>query len=213
MITIKAENVSKTIKGHKILNDISYNFSGSKIYGLHGRNGSGKTMLLRALSGLIYINSGDIKINEEILHKDISFPKSIGIIIEHTELLPQYSAYKNLKILSKIKNIVNDVDIKETIRRVGLDPSSNLPVKKFSLGMKQRLNIAQAILEKPEILLLDEPTNGIDTTGVELVRDILKQEKQRGALIIIASHNKEDISILADEILIMEDGILRNEQK
>ncbi|MGM0807470.1 MAG: ATP-binding cassette domain-containing protein [Bacillota bacterium] len=192
----------------EVLKGITYDFQSSYIYGLHGRNGSGKTMLLRALSGLIVINSGKIVINNKELHKDISFPESVGIIIEHTDLLPQYSAYTNLKLLSKIKKITSDEDIKEAISRVGLDPTSKIPVKKFSLGMKQRLSIAQAIFEKPDILLLDEPTNAIDTKGIDEIRNILIEEKNRGALIIIASHNQDDLNILCDKILLIEEGRL-----
>ncbi len=208
MVTISAKNISKKINRNEVLKDFSYTFENELIYGLHGRNGSGKTMLLRALSGLIVINEGQILINNKELHKDISFPQSIGIIIENTQLLPQYSAYKNLKLLSKIKNIASDKDIKNAIARVGLDPLSKMPVKKFSLGMKQRLSIAQAIFERPEILLLDEPTNAIDSNGVGLVRKILLEEKQRGALIIIASHNQEDLNVLCDRVLVIEEGRL-----
>ncbi|MCY8935674.1 ATP-binding cassette domain-containing protein [Peribacillus frigoritolerans] len=194
----------------EVLKDFTYHFESSYIYGLHGRNGSGKTMLLRALSGLIVINSGKITINNKELHKDMSFPDSVGIIIENTQLLPQYSAFTNLKLLSKIKNVATDEDIKEAILRVGLDPTSKVTVKKFSLGMKQRLSIAQAIFEKPDILLLDEPTNAIDTKGIDQIRNILIEEKNRGALIIIASHNQDDLNILCDKILLIEEGRLIN---
>jgi ABC-2 type transport system ATP-binding protein len=207
-VTISVQSINKKIKRMEVLKDITYDFQSSYIYGLHGRNGSGKTMLLRALSGLIVINSGKIVINNKELHKDISFPDSVGIIIEHTDLLPQYSAYTNLKLLSKIKKITSDEDIKEAISRVGLDPTSKIPVKKFSLGMKQRLSIAQAIFEKPDILLLDEPTNAIDTKGIDEIRNILIEEKNRGALIIIASHNQDDLNILCDKILLIEEGRL-----
>ncbi|MCO7175013.1 ATP-binding cassette domain-containing protein [Sporolactobacillus kofuensis] len=214
MTTVIADHVSKKIKRADVLNDISYTFYDKHIYGLSGRNGSGKTMLIRALCGLIYINHGTIKINEKVLHRDISFPSSIGVIIEKTDLLPEYSAFTNLKILSKVKRVASDQDIKSAIERVGLDPTSKMPVRKFSLGMKQRLSIAQAIFEKPEILLLDEPTNAIDKNGVELVRDILVEEKERGALIVIASHNQDDLDILADTVLTVEEGhLVGNDEK
>lgn len=213
MVSISVENVNKKIKRVDVLKDITYNFVGNRIYGLHGRNGSGKTMLLRALSGLIFINSGKISIDNKILHQDISFPPKLGIIIENTDLLSQFSAFTNLKLLSKINKIASDDDIRAAILRVGLDPKNKIPVKKFSLGMRQRLSIAQAIFEKPNILLLDEPTNAIDSKGVEMVRNILLEEKERGALIIIASHNQEDLNILADEIILMEEGRLINDTK
>jgi ABC-2 type transport system ATP-binding protein len=142
----------------------------------------------------------------------MSFPPKLGIIIENTHLLPQYDSFTNLKILSKINNIATDDDIKQSIKQVGLDPDSRLKVKKFSLGMKQRLSIAQAIFEKPDLLLLDEPTNAIDEKGVEEIRTLLLNQKKLGATIIIASHNKEDLSVLADITLKMDEGKLFYEQ-
>jgi ABC-2 type transport system ATP-binding protein len=189
-----------------LLHDINYEFNSGKIYGLYGRNGSGKTMLLRAIAGLIMPSSGEIAIDEKILHKDISFPANISVIIENTSLLHQYDAYTNLKILAKIRNIATDEDIKANIKRVGLDPESKMKVGKFSLGMKQRLSVAQAIFEKPDILLLDEPTNAIDEEGVTLVYQILKEEKERGALILLTSHHKQDLEALADEYVKMDNG-------
>jgi ABC-2 type transport system ATP-binding protein len=151
-------------------------------------------------------SSGEIAIDEKILHKDISFPANISVIIENTSLLHQYDAYTNLKILAKIRNIATDEDIKLNIKRVGLDPESKMKVGKFSLGMKQRLSVAQAIFEKPDILLLDEPTNAIDEEGVTLVYQILKEEKERGALILLTSHHKQDLEALADEYVKMDNG-------
>ncbi|MED3854921.1 ATP-binding cassette domain-containing protein [Priestia megaterium] len=206
MTTIIASNLSKKIKKQYVLKDINYTFDTGMIYGLYGRNGSGKTMLLRALAGLIRPSEGNILIDNKKLHEDISFPPSIGVIIENTSLLPQYDAFTNLKILANIKNIASDEDIKEAIKRVGLDPLSKLKVKKFSLGMKQRLSIAQAIFEKPDIILLDEPTNAIDEEGINSIRNLLLKEKDRGATIVIASHNKEDLTILADKKIIMNSG-------
>lgn len=211
MSNIKIKNLSKVIKKQQVLTDINYNFEPGKIYGIFGRNGSGKTMLLRAISGLILPTKGSVEIEGERLHEEISFPPSIGIIIENTDLLPQYDAYTNLKILSKIKKVASDDDIKEAIDRVGLDSDSKLKVKKFSLGMKQRLSIAQAIFEKPSIILLDEPTNALDENGIELIRKMLLEERERGALIVIASHNKEDLEILADHKIQMINGSLVNE--
>jgi ABC-2 type transport system ATP-binding protein len=214
MTTITVTHLSKKIKKTFVLKDINYTFQSGKAYGLFGRNGSGKTMLLRALSGLIYPTEGTVAIDGQVLHKDISFPPSIGVIIENTSLLPQYDAFTNLKILAKIKKKATDEDIRHAIERVGLDPDSKLKVRKFSLGMKQRLSIAQAVFEKPDILLLDEPTNAIDEKGVNLVRDLLLEEKQRGAVIVIASHNKEDLTILTDEMIYMDNGkIVKNDKE
>lgn len=202
MVEIKDYN--KKLSSRPILTDINYTFDYGKIYGLYGHNGSGKTMLLRAISGLIVPDSGKIVIDGKQLHKDISFPPSIGLVIENMNLLPQYNAFDNLKILSKIKKTATDDDIATAIKRVGL--KSDLKVKKFSLGMKQRLNIAQAVFEKPKIILLDEPTNALDNDGVKLIYKLLDEERKRGALVIIATHHKEDLEEICDVVLKMSEG-------
>ena len=206
MSEIIIENLSKTIKSNKILDNVNLTFESGHVYGLVGRNGSGKTMLLRAICGLIFPDSGKVIIDGKQLHKDISFPESCGIIIENTDLLPNFSAFDNLKMLSEIKNTANDNMIKSAIKSVGLDPDSKKKVKTFSLGMKQRLSIAQALFEDPDILLLDEPTNALDEDGVNDVRRILLEQKKKNKLIIIASHNKEDISLLSDTVISVSNG-------
>lgn len=206
MSEIIIENLSKTIKNNKILDNVNLTFESGHVYGLVGRNGSGKTMLLRAICGLIFPDSGKVIIDGKQLHKDISFPESCGIIIENTDLLPNFSAFDNLKMLSEIKNTANDNMIKSAIKSVGLDPDSKKKVKTFSLGMKQRLSIAQALFEDPDILLLDEPTNALDEDGVNDVRRILLKQKKKNKLIIIASHNKEDISLLSDTVISVSNG-------
>ena len=197
---IQLEKINKKIKGNRVLNNISYTFEKGKVYGLYGINGSGKTMMLRAISGLLRMDSGKVIIDGETLGETISFSPNTGIVIENMELLPEYSAKKNLEILSKIKKIANEEDIRRALKRVGLDPDSDKKVKKFSLGMKQRLNIAQAIFEKQEIILLDEPTNALDEDGVNLIYNIVKEEKERGATIIVSTHHKEDLEELCDVI-------------
>ena len=182
MSEIIIENLSKTIKNNKILDNVNLTFESGHVYGLVGRNGSGKTMLLRAICGLIFPDSGKVIIDGKQLHKDISFPESCGIIIENTDLLPNFSASDNLKMLSEIKNTANDNMIKSAIKSVGLDPDSKKKVKTFSLGMKQRLSIAQALFEDPDILLLDEPTNALDEDGVNDVRRILLEQKKKTSL-------------------------------
>jgi len=206
MSEIIIENLSKTIKNNKILDNVNLTFESGHVYGLVGRNGSGKTMLLRAICGLIFPDSGKVIIDGKQLHKDISFPESCGIIIENTDLLPNFSAFDNLKMLSEIKKTANDNMIKSAIKSVGLDPDSKKKVKTFSLGMKQRLSIAQALFEDPDILLLDEPTNALDEDGVNYVRRILLEQKKKNKLIIIASHNKEDISLLSDTVISVSNG-------
>ena len=203
---VEIKNYCKSIKSRPILNNVSYNFEYGKIYGIYGHNGSGKTMLLRAIAGLLVPDSGSVVIDGKVLHKDMSFPPSIGIVIENMNLLPQYNAFDNLKILGKIKKTATDEDIKTALERVGL--KSDLKVKKFSLGMKQRLNIAQAVFEKQKIILLDEPTNALDNDGVQLIYKLLKEENERGALVVITTHHKEDLEEICDVVLEMTEGEL-----
>lgn len=203
---VEIKNYCKSIKSRPILNNVSYNFEYGKIYGIYGHNGSGKTMLLRAIAGLLVPDSGSVVIDGKVLHKDMSFPPSIGIVIENMNLLPQYNAFDNLKILGKIKKTATDEEIKTALERVGL--KSDLKVKKFSLGMKQRLNIAQAVFEKQKIILLDEPTNALDNDGVQLIYKLLKEEKERGALVVITTHHKEDLEEVCDVVLEMTEGEL-----
>ena len=203
---VEIKNYCKSIKSRPILNNVSYNFEYGKIYGIYGHNGSGKTMLLRAIAGLLVPDSGSVVIDGKVLHKDMSFPPSIGIVIENMNLLPQYNAFDNLKILGKIKKTATDEDIKTALERVGF--KSDLKVKKFSLGMKQRLNIAQAVFEKQKIILLDEATNALDNDGVQLIYKLLKEEKERGALVVITTHHKEDLEEVCDVVLKMTEGEL-----
>ena len=210
---VEIKNYCKSIKSRPILNNVSYNFEYGKIYGIYGHNGSGKTMLLRAIAGLLVPDSGSVVIDGKVLHKDMSFPPSIGIVIENMNLLPQYNAFDNLKILGKIKKTATDENIKTALERVGL--KSDLKVKKFSLGMKQRLNIAQAVFEKQKIILLDEPTNALDEDAVQLIYKIIREEKSRGATIIVATHHKEDLKEVCDVILKIAEGkiVEENENK
>lgn len=203
---IQLQNVTKRIKENTVLDNVSYTFKSGFVYGLYGQNGSGKTMLLRAISGLINLDSGSIFIDGEKLHDKIEFPPETGIVIENMELLPECSAKRNLQMLAKIKNIADEKDIIFSLERVGLDPDSDKKVKKFSLGMKQRLNIAQAIFENQKIILLDEPTNALDEDAVQLIYKIIREEKSRGATIIVATHHKEDLKEVCDVILKIAEG-------
>ena len=192
-----AENVNKTIDKKIILNDVSLKLRSGMIYGFVGRNGSGKTMLFRALSGLMSIDSGTVSLDGKVLHKDFDVLPELGIMIENAGLYPQLSGFDNLKRLSSIRKKVDDNTIREYISTVGLDPDDKKPFRKYSLGMKQRLVFAQAIFEDQKILMLDEPTNAMDDSGVQMVRDILL-ERKKDSIILIASHNREDIDLLAD---------------
>lgn len=212
---IQLQNVTKRIKENTVLDNVSYTFKSGFVYGLYGQNGSGKTMLLRAISGLINLDSGSIFIDGEKLHDKIEFPPETGIVIENMELLPECSAKRNLQMLAKIKNIADEKDIIFSLERVGLDPDSDKKAKKFSLGMKQRLNIAQAIFENQKIILLDEPTNALDEDAVQLIYKIIREEKSRGATIIVATHHKEDLKEVCDVILKIAEGkiVEENENK
>lgn len=203
---IEINNLTKKIHGVTVLEDITVSFDPGKIYGLSGKNGSGKTMLMRSISGLIKPSSGEILIDGRILGKDFSFPPSIGVLIENPSFISKYTGFKNLKLLASIQNKINDEDINNVLKNVGLNPNDKRVYRKYSLGMKQRLGIACALMEKPDIILLDEPINALDETGVKLVQDLLKIEKSRGAIIIISCHDKEELEFLSDEVLTMAEG-------
>lgn len=199
-------NVSKLIKRKKILDKVNLTLESGHIYGFVGENGSGKTMLFRAISGLMDITEGEISLDDKILHKDMKVLPNMGIVIENAGLYPEFTGRDNLKLLAKLNSKISDDDICSAIKRVGLQPDDKRIVKKYSLGMKQRIVLAQAIMETPDILILDEPTNALDENGVEEIRKIIKEECDRGALILIASHNKEDIYTLADDVYKVKDG-------
>ena len=203
---IEVKNISKKIKGNQVLCNISCNFENGKVYGIYGRNGSGKTMLMRCILGLIFVDEGHIKIDNYLIGKDMDFPKSVGAIIENPTFFPYATGFENLKILADIRKIISNDRIREVMQKVGLDDKDKRTVSKYSLGMKQRLAIAQAIMEEPQLLVLDEPTNALDEQGVQMFRDIIMEEKRKGTLILLASHNKEDIELLSDVKIQMIDG-------
>ena len=202
--------VNKTIKKAPILRDINLEFTGGKVYGLRGKNGSGKTMLMRAICGLITPDSGIIDIDGKILGKDISFPESIGVLIENPSFIGNYTGLKNLKVLASIQNRAGDEQIRKALKDIGLDPDDKRTYRKYSLGMKQKLGIAAAVMENPDIIILDEPINALDDVSVEKVHDILEEQKKRGAVIIIACHDKEELDQLSDEIIEISDGRIIN---
>lgn len=209
MDKIIIKNATRDIKGVRVLDNINLELDRGGIYGFIGSNGSGKTMLFRAICGLIKLTEGEIEVFSKKIRQDVSFPESLGVIIESIGFWDEYTGFENLYLLSRIKKVIGKKEIRETLTRVGLNPKDKRTYKKYSLGMKQRLGIAEAIMEKPELLVLDEPTNALDDEGVETVRNILFEEKERGATILIASHNKEDISILCDRIFKMTEGRLK----
>ncbi|MCB2178580.1 ABC transporter ATP-binding protein [bacterium] len=195
---IKVENVTKRIENHVVLADVNLAVPVGACVGILGHNGAGKSMLLRVISGLVFPSSGEVRIFNEILGKDIEFPRNFGALIEVPGLLPQHSGYDNLHMLSQIRNLVSKEDIHDIIRLVGLDPLDKRPTKKYSTGMKQRLGIAIAIMENPSLLLLDEPTSGLDPQGVEDIHLLLQECNQRGVTILLTSHNREEVNLLCD---------------
>ena len=206
MNTIELENVSKTLRNNEVLKDITLHFESGKIYGFVGRNGSGKTMLFRIIAGLIKPTSGYVRYNSKVLGTELDIIPRLGLVIENVGLYPEFTGLRNLKMLANINCLIGEQEIKEAIIRVGLDPNDNRTVRKYSLGMKQRIVLAQAVMEHPDVLILDEPTNALDEDGVEQIRELIREEKERGALVLIASHNKEDISSLCDKIYSMKAG-------
>ena len=211
-MNISIEHVTKKIKNATVLKDICLEMKGGTVYGLQGKNGSGKTMLMRAISGLIRPTSGRIVINGEQLHKNISIPRSIGLLLENPSLLPEYDASQNLKLLAKMQGGVPEEEIRQLIRDVGLEDAGHKKVEKYSLGMKQRLGIAAAILGSPDIILLDEPINAIDGEGVEEIRSLILSLKNEKRIIIVACHDKEEKNLLADEIVHLRDGRIEGQE-
>ena len=205
---ISIENLNKQFKNQLVLNNINMKFSNGHIYGIIGRNGSGKTVLLKCICGFLKPTTGVISVNQKIVGKDIDFPENLGFIIETPGFLLNYSGYKNLKYLASIREKIDSNEIKESMSLVGLDSADKKHVGKYSMGMRQRLGIAQAIMEKPDILVLDEPMNALDKNGVEEMRRLFLKMKSEGKLILLTSHNREDIEILCDEVYEMEEGIL-----
>lgn len=208
MQEIIVDHVSLQIKNAKLLSDINISLHSGRVYGLRGRNGSGKTVLMKCICGFMRPTEGKVLVNGKVIHKDMDFLPSAGIIIEEPGFFPNYSGFQNLKILAGIQNMISDDKIREAMELVGLDSTMKKPVGKYSLGMRQRLGIAQAMMENPEILILDEPTNGLDEDGVEWFRQFILEQKEKGKLILLASHSREDIEMLSDEVYFMEKGVL-----
>ncbi len=203
---VELKNVSKRLNDVTVLEDISLTLEAGTIYGLKGKNGCGKTMLMRMMAGVIYPTSGTVSIDGEILHKDIATPRSIGVLIENPAFLPGYTGQRNLELLAGLTGKADRTQIAKTMSRVGLDPNDKRTYRKYSLGMKQRLGIACALMECPDLILLDEPINAIDEKGVPKIWEALQEEKQRGALIVLACHDTEELTSLADQIITIEEG-------
>lgn len=208
MEIITVNNLNLTIGKSDILKNINISFEEGKIHGLVGRNGSGKTMLMKCICGFIKPTSGEVIVDQKRVGKDVDFPKDMGIIIETPGFIPYYSGYKNLKLLAGLNGKIGKEEILKSMEQVGLDPKLKRHVRKYSLGMRQRLGLAQAIMENPKILILDEPFNGLDKDGVEDMRNYLLSYKQQGKTILICSHSAEDIKVLCDTVCEMDKGCI-----
>jgi len=208
MNVIEIKDISKRFGEHVVLDHITVSFQKGTIYGIVGRNGSGKTVLLECICGLMHQDDGTILVNGKAVGNEIDIAENIGVIIETPGFLPNYSGFRNLQFLMGIRKKISPGTISDTMKLVGLDPNDKKKVGKYSLGMRQRLGIAQAIMENPDILILDEPINGLDKEGVAEMRQLFLQKKSEGKLILLASHNREDIELLCDEVYEMENGIL-----
>ena len=207
---IEVKNVDLTLQKSEILKNVSVRFERGKIHGLIGRNGSGKTMLMKCICGFVKPSSGEITVGGKRIGRDRDFPENVGMIIETPGFIPYYSGLKNLKLLADLRGKISTKDIARTMEQVGLDPSLKRHVRKYSLGMRQRLGLAQAIMEDPELLILDEPMNGLDKDGVKDMRQYLLDLKARGKTILIASHSAEDIDVLCDTVCEMDKGHLEH---
>ena len=203
---LECRNVEKTIHGIKVLDQISLTLESGKVYGLWGKNGCGKTMLMRIMCNLIYPTKGTVFVNGKPLRRNEGYPVSVGALIENPAFLDGYTGFQNLSILADIRKRAGEKEIRSALQKVGLDPYDKRKYRKYSLGMKQRLGIACAVMEEPEFIVLDEPINSLDEAGVELVREILKENARKGALIVIACHDREEMLLLADEVFFMVDG-------
>ncbi len=208
MNVISVNNVSKKFGNNTVLSNVSLSIESSRIVGIIGRNGSGKTVLMKSICGFLPIDSGEIYVCGKRVGKDVDFPDNIGIIIETPGFLPNFSGFSNLWQLAKIKGRSSKDEVRAAIKRVGLDPNDKKHVGKYSLGMRQRLGLAQAIMENPDILILDEPMNGLDKDSVKDMRKYLIEFKEQGKTILIASHSAEDIDTLCTAVYEMDKGVL-----
>jgi len=207
-VAISVQGVSKTFGDTEVLHAVWRDFEAGKIHGIVGNNGSGKTVLMKCICGFLPPTTGKVLVQGRQVGRDMDFPDDTGIIIETPGFLPNLTGMKNLELLASLRRRIDREAIRENIVRVGLDPDITKPVSKYSLGMRQRLGIAQAIMENPSILILDEPLNGLDKNGVAHMRQLIRQLREQGKTIILARHNHMDIDELCDTVCEMESGIL-----
>ena len=209
-IYLQLDHVSKEMDQNWILKDISIQCKRGKIYGFKGKNGSGKTMLMRIICGLVKPTKGHVTVGGITLGRKHNFPESVGALIETPGFIGNYSGYQNLKVLAEIQGKIGKKEIEDVMAEVGLNPKEKKKTKKYSLGMKQKLGIAAAIMENPNLIILDEPTNALDDEGIKNLHNILKKHKEAGALILISSHDKEELEYLSDVMIFMENGMIKD---
>lgn len=207
-VAVSVQNVSRDFGQERVLHNVSRDFEAGKIHGIVGNNGSGKTVLMKCICGFLIPTEGRIIVNGKHIGVDVDFPQDLGLIIETPGFLPNLSGLKNLEILASLNRKIGLSEVAGAIRRVGLDPLMKKPVSKYSLGMRQRLGIAQAIMENPTLLILDEPLNGLDKHGVKEMRTLIRGLRDEGKTILLASHNQGDIDELCDTVCEMDAGIM-----
>lgn len=205
--------VTKRFGEDLVLKEVNLTLEKGRVYGIVGNNGSGKTVLMKCICGFLPVSTGEIRVFHKRIGKDVDFPENLGVIIETPGFLTNHTGRRNLEILADLNRKITREEIRRVLRRVGLDPDMKKPVGKYSLGMRQRLGIAQAIMEDPKLLILDEPFNGLDKYGVGEIRRILLELKADGKTILLASHNEEDIRILCDQVFEMDGGVLKERRE
>ena len=210
---VKVKNLTKSFGKEKVLKGISHTFEAGKIHGIMGFNGSGKTVMFKCICGFLQPDRGSVYVYGKRIGKDIDFPENTGMIIESPGFLPYISGYENLKRLAQLNRKIGDTEIRDAIARVGLDPFSKKKVGQYSLGMRERLGIAQAIMEKPRLLILDEPFNGLDVQGVKDIRELLMSLQKQGVTILLASHYDEDIRTLCEEVYLVREHRIRKKEE
>lgn len=210
---IELENIRKSFGREEVLKELTWQVEEGAVYGIVGNNGSGKTVLMKCVCGFLPVTAGIVRVGGKVIGLETDFPESLGVIIETPGFLPNLSGKRNLEILADLRRQIGEREIVRTLRLVGLDPEMKKPVARYSLGMRQRLGIAQAIMEDPRLLILDEPFNGLDRHGTREIREILLDQKRRGKTILLASHNREDIRILCDRVFEMDGGVMREVER
>lgn len=210
---MRLEHVYKTLRRTEVIHDVSLSMTGGQVYGLRGYNGSGKTMLMRVMAGLMKPTDGQVYIGGKKLGEEMDFPPSIGILLENPAFLADYTGFENLELIAGLRQVAGREQIREALARVGLDPDDRRKYRKYSLGMKQRLGVAGAVFEHPDIVLLDEPTNALDAEGVERVTGLIRTERDRGALVVVASHGSGWLDGVADKIFVIENGRIPDNRK